>query len=58
MACSPALAICTAWLPVTAPSERTHGKVSRAFHRRSAPRRARVCSIATEPRSRTTSAAE
>ena len=57
MACSPALTICTAWLPVIAPSARTASSVCSSSHSRSAPRLASVCSSMTEPRSRITSSA-
>jgi hypothetical protein len=46
-----------AWLPVSAPSALTKGSVLIRFHSFSAPRLASVCSICSEPRRRTTSAA-
>src|SRR5215471_10113962 len=58
MAWRPARTCCTAWLPVTAPSERTKSSSWSSRRSRSAPSRARVCSSCTEPRSRTTSCAE
>src|SRR6185437_11677574 len=48
---------CTAWLPVIAPSARTASSVCSRSHSLVAPRRARVCSSATEPRSLMTSSA-
>src|SRR3978361_677555 len=58
MAFRPALTCCIAWLPVRAPSEFTKGSVLTRFHSFSAPRLTRVWSICSEPRRRTTSAAE
>src|SRR5215211_7442802 len=57
MASSPALTCCTAWLPVKAPRVRTKGRSFIKVQSRTAPIRARVCSILIEPRSRATSSA-
>ena len=57
MACSPAFTICTAWLPVIAPSARTASSLCSSSQSRLAPRRASVCSSTTEPRSLMTSCA-
>ena len=57
MAGTPAFTCCTAWLPVSAPSEFTYGRSCIRRHSFSAPRFASVCSIGTLPRNRMTSAA-
>src|SRR6266487_2993045 len=57
MAFSPARTCCTAWLPVSAPSEATKSSSCRSCQRRWAPSRASVCSSWTLPRNRTTSSA-
>src|ERR1700692_932691 len=58
MALRPALTISTACPPVRAPSALTYSSACSRDQSRSAPWRARLYSIATEPRRRTTSAAE
>src|ERR1700674_3193103 len=57
MAFNPALTCWTAWLPVMAPSAGMNGSPASCnrFQSRSAPWRARVCSIWNEPRRRLTS---
>src|SRR5512133_1850665 len=55
MARRPALAICTACPPVSAPRAATYPPPVSRLQRSSAPRRARLCSTCTEPRSRATS---
>src|SRR5215208_1067838 len=57
MASRPALAICTACPPVSAPSAATWSRSPSSRHSRSAPTRARVCSTRTWGRSRCTSSA-
>src|SRR5215208_2056030 len=57
MASRPALAICTACPPVSAPSAATWSRSPSSRHSRSAPTRARVCSTSTWGRSRCTSSA-
>src|SRR5438105_6644538 len=54
----PAATCCTAWFPVNAPSARTGGLPLMSCHKRSAPARAKLCSMCMVPRRRTTSSAE
>src|SRR5580692_174808 len=55
MAFSPAFTCWTAWLPVMAPRAGTYESVCRRSQSRSAPCRARVCSMWRDPRRRSTS---
>src|SRR5262249_24417346 len=51
MAFNPACTCCTAWLPVSAPSAEMYCSCRNRYHRRSAPKRASVCSTWIDPRS-------
>ena len=57
MAFSPACTACTAWLPLMQPSAPITVSLCSRLQNFSAPSRASECSMCTEPRRRTTSAA-